>query len=206
MQISVRPATTPFRAPTGTSSTEATRTLAKPRLQLRLDQLTRLLEGDAVEDLAEKALHEHPLGRPRRDAPGLQIEQVVGVDRSDRGAVSASDVVVVDLEHGNARGPRLVGEDEVSVRLVCVRASGALLDADESRVDGARHVLQRALEEQVRGGVAHLVGLQRVEVEELFAGREVDALQLRGRALSDERRFDAGLREPRAQGDVEELQ
>ena len=48
--------------------------------------------------------------------------------------------------------------------------------------------------------------LQRVEVEELLARGEVDAFQLSARARPDERGFAAALREPAAEGDVEEPQ
>src|SRR2546423_1069858 len=103
-----------------------------------------------------------------------------------RRSVRAADVVVVDLEHRDAGRLRLVREHEVAVRLIRVGARCALLDADQPRVDRACDILQRALEQQVGRGVADLVVLQRVEVEELFARREVDALQLCGGARSHE--------------------
>ena len=62
----------------------------------------------------------------------------------------------------------MVGEHEVAVCLVSVRACGALLDPDETGVDGPRCVLQGTLEQQVGARVADLVVLQRVEVEELL--------------------------------------
>src|SRR5438034_11084646 len=106
--------------PPGTSPTEAPRTIAKARLQLVLDHRSGLLERDAVEHLAEEALHEHPPRRSRGDSARLQIEQVIRVDGADGRAVRAADVVVVDLEHRNAGRLRLVGKHEVAVRLVGV--------------------------------------------------------------------------------------
>src|SRR5437899_12290957 len=117
------------------------------------------------------------------------------IDRTDGGAVRAAHVVVVDLEHGNRRRLGVVGEDEVSVRLVGIRTRRALLDPNEAGVNGARDVLQRALEQQVGTGIADLVVLERVEVEELLARREVDRLQLRLRSLALKRRLNPSLRE-----------
>ena len=81
-----------------------------------------------------------------------------------------------------------------------------LLDPDQSRVHRARDVLQRAFEEQVRAGVADSVVLERVEVEELVAGREIDRLELGVRALAGERSFDARFGEAAAKRDVEKTQ
>src|SRR5438093_6295006 len=175
-QISVWSTSTGLSVPSGISPTEATRTLAKARLQLVLDHRARLLERDAVEHLAEEALHEHPPRRSRGDSARLQIEQVVRVDRPDRRAVRTADVVIVDLEHRDAGRLRLVGKHEVAVRLVGVRSRRSLLDADEAGVHSARHVLQRALEQQIGRCVADLMVLQRMKVEELLARGEVDAL------------------------------
>src|SRR5215472_14297398 len=168
-QISWPSAMTPFTVSIGTSSTDATRCLANPRLQLCLDHRARVRERDAVEHVAEEALDKHPLGGQLWDAPRAEVKEVLGVDRSDGRAVRAADVVVVDLEHRDRGRLGLVAQDEVSIRLVRVRAGGVLLDPDQPRVDRARHVLKRALEEQVGPRVADSMVLQGVEVEELLA-------------------------------------
>src|ERR1700704_6210624 len=116
---------------TGTSSTDATRTLAKACLKLRLDQLARLLEGDPLQDLAEEALHDHPLRGGLWDAARLQVEHAHRVDGADCGAVRAAHVVVVDLEHRDGGRLRVLGEHEVAVRLVGIGACRALLDPDK---------------------------------------------------------------------------
>src|ERR1051326_5527530 len=148
---------TPLRAPTGTSSTVATRTLANAGLQLCFDELTRVLEGDAVEHVAEESLDQHSLRGHLRDAARAQVEQVVRIDRADGRAMGAAHVVAVDLEHGDGGGLRLVAQDEIAVRLVRVRARGVLLDANEAGVDGARVVLQRPFEEEVAACVPDLM-------------------------------------------------
>src|SRR5438309_4928789 len=128
------------------------------------------------------------------------------IDWTDGGAVRAAHVVVVDLEHGNRSRLGVVGEDEVSVRLVSVGPRGSLLDADQAGINRARDVLQRPLEQQVGAGVADLMILERVKVEELLARRKIDRLQLRLSALALQRRLDACLREASAERDVEEPQ
>src|SRR5256885_6207357 len=112
----------------GTSSTEATRWLANAGLQLRLHEVAGVLEGDAVEDVAEETLDEHPLSRLFGDAARLQVEEVLRVDGAHRRPVSAAHIVVVDLQHRDRGRLRLVGEDKVAVRLVGIRARGVLFD------------------------------------------------------------------------------
>ena len=118
--------------------------------------------------------------------------------------MGAADVVVVDLEHWDRGRLGLVAEHQVAVGLVGVGARRALLDPDQPGVDRASGVLQRALEEKVAGGVADLVVLEGVEVEELVAGGEVDALQLRRRARPLEVGLAADLGEAAAEGHVED--
>src|SRR5260370_38922925 len=114
----MRPASTLFSDSAGTSTTDATRYLAKTRLELGLDQFPRVLERDPLEDLAEESLHDHPLGGRRGDSARLEIEHRYGVDRAHGSAVSASHVVVVDLEHRVGARLGMFGEYPVVVGLV----------------------------------------------------------------------------------------
>src|ERR1700687_36240 len=114
------PASTRFMESSGSSSTEATRYLAKTSLQLGLDEGACVIERDPVEHVAEEALHEHALGCLLRNPTRAQVEHVLGVDRSDCRAVRAAAVVVVDLEHGDRGRLGVVGQDEVAVGLVGV--------------------------------------------------------------------------------------
>src|SRR5713226_10546126 len=152
--MGVRPASTLFNVSAGTSTTEATRNLAKARLQLGLDQPTRVLEWDPLEDGAEEALHDHPLGRGLGDAARAQVEEMLWIDWADRGSMRAAHFVVVDLEHGDRCRLRMIREHKVPVGLVCVRVGRALLDSDEPCVNSSCHVLQRAFEEKVGPRVA----------------------------------------------------
>src|SRR3982751_3140391 len=80
------------------------------------------------------------------------------------------------------------------------------LNPDKARVDGPRHVLQRALEEEVATRVADPVVLERVEVEELLSRAEVDRFELRAGPFTSKRGLDSGLRELAAEGHVEQAQ
>src|SRR5260370_18417816 len=111
-QTGVRPASTCFMVSSGSSSVDATRWLANARLQLGLDELPRVLERDALEDVAEESLYEHPLGGRLGDAARAEVEHVLWVDRADCGAVGAAHVVVVDLEHRDRRRFGLVRRSE----------------------------------------------------------------------------------------------
>src|SRR5438477_182529 len=71
----------------GSSLVEATRcwvTLLNPGGQFLIDRLSDLGDRNPVEDLPEKALDQHPLGHGMRDAPALEIEEVLGIHRTDR--------------------------------------------------------------------------------------------------------------------------
>src|SRR4029079_5436217 len=62
-------------------------------------------DGQLVEHLVEEAEHDEPLGDLGRDAAALEVEALVGVDRSDRRGVAAAHVVGLDLEVRDALGP-----------------------------------------------------------------------------------------------------
>src|SRR5207302_11027445 len=82
-QTSTPSQTTCFRESTGSSSVRATlHLLPKPGLQLLLHEVPRLFEGDAVDDLAEEALDDHPGGGRGGDASALQVPQAHRVHRA----------------------------------------------------------------------------------------------------------------------------
>src|SRR6202022_1490387 len=87
----------------GSSPVEATRcrALFNPGGQFLLDRLANLGDREPVEDLAKKPLDQHPLGDGMRDAPTLEIEEVLRVDWTHgRAMAAAQDVVVEDFENG----------------------------------------------------------------------------------------------------------
>jgi hypothetical protein len=88
-----------------------------------------------------------------------------------------------DLEARDAVGARLVGEQQVAVRLVGVGALRILGDLDESLVHAAGAVLQAALDQQVAGRVRLQVALERVQVEVLPGVAEHEPVHERARAL-----------------------
>src|SRR5438552_18662858 len=97
--MGVAPASTRLIVSSGSSCTDATRWLANSRVQLGLVQLARVLERDAVEHVAEELLDQHPLGGRQGDAARVQVEEVLGIDRSNCRAMRAAYFVVVDLQH-----------------------------------------------------------------------------------------------------------
>src|SRR5438132_8567191 len=167
-QTGVPPASTCFIESVGTSSTDAMRWLANPRLQLRLHELARMLERDSIQHVAEESLDEHPLGGGFGDAARAEVEEMLWIDGPDGRSVRAANVVVVDLEHRDRGRLRLVGKHKVAVGLVGVRPRRVLRDPDQARIHRARDVLQSAFEQQVGARVAHAVVLQRMKVEELI--------------------------------------
>src|SRR5438309_12122851 len=106
----------------GSSPVEATRcrvTLVNPGGQFLLDRLTNLGDRKPIENLAKEPLDQHPLGDRMRDAPALEIEEVLRVDRTHgRAMAAAQDVVVQDLENRFRGGLCLLGEQQVAIGLV----------------------------------------------------------------------------------------
>src|SRR2546421_2121801 len=106
----------------GSSLVEATRcwvTLLNPRGQFLIDRLSNLGDRNPVQDLPEKPLDQHPLGHGMRDAPALEIEEVLGIHRTDGRAVTAAqDVVVEDLQDRLRSCLRLLRQQKVAICLV----------------------------------------------------------------------------------------
>src|SRR5258708_26779769 len=117
----------------GSSLVAATRsrtTLVNPGGQFLLDRLSNLGDRKPIEDLPKKPLDQHPLGDGMRDAPALQVEEVLRVHRTDGRAVTATqDVVVQDLEDGPRGCLRLLREEQVTGGLVGGTAARLRLDA-----------------------------------------------------------------------------
>src|SRR5260370_17502723 len=89
-QTGVRPASTCFMVSIGSSSVDATRWLANARLQLGLDELPRVLERDALEDVAEESLYEHPLAGRLGEAALAEAQHVPLLARPDSVAAAAA--------------------------------------------------------------------------------------------------------------------
>jgi hypothetical protein len=106
----------------------------------------------------------------------------------DGRAVRAAHVVGEDLEARDAVGTRQVGEQQVAVRLVGVRALRPFRHLDQPLVDAAGAVLQAALDQQVAGRVRLQVPLQRVKVEVLAGVAEHEAVHERARPGQPDRR------------------
>src|SRR5690606_27661146 len=134
------------------------------------------------------------------------VGQLLLVELTDGGGVRAAHVVGLDLEVGQRR--RLCGlrEQQVTVRLVRVRALRLREDLDESAEDGLRLVVETALVAQVAGGVRYAVLLAGEVVEVLPALAEVQAEHVAARARSLERSVEVYARDIAAQVHHERIQ
>src|SRR5918996_1267095 len=182
------------------------RSPAPSPLQLGLDgplqALADLGQRDPVEDLAEEAVHDQPLGLGVRDPPALEVEQRVLVDRPDTGGVAAPHRVVrQDLQVRHRVGLSAVGQQHVAVRLVRVHAVGVLLDDHGAGIHGARRVAERPLVQEVAGGLVPDMVLDRAVVEVLVAVTEVHAEHLAGAAVALEHGLGLGSGQARPQRD-----
>src|ERR1700737_2423951 len=138
----------------GSSAVEATRcraTLFNPGGQFLLDRFSNLGDREPLEDLAKESLYQHPLGNGMRDAPSLEIEEVLWVNRTHRRTVTAAQDVVVQYLENRLRGClRLVREQQVAVGLVGRTAPRLRFDANHPDVHALRPIAQRSLEQHVR--------------------------------------------------------
>ena len=131
------------------------------------------------------------LGDLGPDAPALEEEALLGIDRTDGARMAALDVVGLDLEVRHRLGPRVVGQLDDPVGLVRVRALAFVVDTDHAGVDGVGTVVERPLEQQVGRGVARFVRLEGAEVVHLVAVAEVQGRHAAGGATADEAAVEA---------------
>src|SRR5205823_14256934 len=106
----------------GSSLVGATRcwvTLLNPRGKFLIDRLSNQCDRNPVEDLPEKPLNQHPLGHGVRDAPALEIKEVLGVHRTDgRAMTAAQDVLVEDLQAWLRGSLRVRPQQQVALGLI----------------------------------------------------------------------------------------
>ena len=94
-------------------------------------------------------------------------------------------------------------KDQVAVALVGIGLLCVLMDLDNAHVDAAGPVLERAVEQQVAETVRLAVDLQRLVVDMLAAGREVDAQQFGVRSLIHHVKVEEGLGQAAAPTDLD---
>src|ERR1700736_3984326 len=86
----------------GKSPVAATRclvTLLNAGSQFQLHNITYLADRYAVQHLPEKPLDQHPLGDRMGNSSALEVEEVLGVHRTDgRPMAATQDVIVQNLE------------------------------------------------------------------------------------------------------------
>ena len=80
-------------------------------------------DADPLDDVGEEAAHDEAAGLVLGDAARLQVEQLQVVEAAGGAGVSgAGDVAGLDLQVGHRVGPRAVGQQQVAVHLVGLRA------------------------------------------------------------------------------------
>ncbi len=94
--------------------------------------LAHRFTADALDDFAGEGVDQHPPRRFRPDAAGAQIENGFLVQLADGRAVRAFHVVGVNLQLRLGVGRRVVGEQQILVRLLGV----GLLRARAGRESG----------------------------------------------------------------------
>ena len=161
--------------------------------------------GDAnlVDQLGEEAAHDEATGLGLGNAAAHQVEELLVVEAAGRGGVArALDLAVLDLEVGHGVGLGALGQHEVAVQLVGVRAVCGL--ADQAVADPHR-VRVLALQGTLVGDAREALGLGVVHedavLEVLAAVHEVDAQHVQLGARAAEVRVGAQAHEVAAEGD-----
>jgi hypothetical protein len=151
-----------------------------------LEAFAHPFEGDALHDGVEKAFNQDTFGIFGRDATTLEIKQRFLFQLADRGPMRAAHIIGQDFQPGDRIGPGLVAQHQVAIGLVAIGFLRARRDVNHPLPDGAAFAFERALEEQVAGGVGGQVVLLGVMVEVLGAVGEVETGHATRRALADQ--------------------
>src|SRR4051794_7457168 len=142
------------------------------------------VDADELDDVGEEAAHHEAAGGLGVDAARAEVEQLLVVEPAGRaGVTGADDLAGLDLQVRHGVGAGAVGEHQVAVELVGLRARGRRTNADVADPDRARLLaLQRALVLDVAAAVRD--GVVDPEPVLLVLGLvgEVDAEELRGAA------------------------
>ena len=131
--------------------------------------------SQALHDLLEVALHQHPHGLGAGDAASHHVEDLVLVELADRPAVGGGHAVGLDDQRRDRVALGLLGEQHLVRLQVGVALLGVRDDVDQPLVRGARVAREGALPDGVAGGVALLVLVGGEQVEVLVALGEVEA-------------------------------
>src|SRR3954469_3120543 len=134
-------------------------------------------DADALDDVGEEAADDEAPGLVLGNAAGLQVEQLQVVEAAGgAGVAGAGDVAGLDLEVGHRVGAGAVGQQQVAVHLVGLRAGRRRADTDVADPHGAgRLAEQRVLVEDVGRAVRGTVVDEQPALEVLRVTGEADA-------------------------------
>src|SRR3954447_2934292 len=138
---------------------------------------------DAVHNVLREGVGQQTASVTLVDAARLHVEQRLGVELADGGAVGAFDVVGPDLKLGLGVDDGLVGQHEVLVGLLGVGLLRILANNDAAVEDRGCLAVQNALVQLVAVGVRLGVVDRGVIVDVLRAVNDVEAVERRFRAV-----------------------
>src|ERR1051326_9586857 len=117
------------------------------------ERISQVRNLDAVDDILGERVDQEAARLVLADAAGPQIEERLGVQLADGGAVGAAHVVGENLQLGFGIDDRVVGEDQVLVGLLGIGLLGVLADNDAAVENRVGFAVQNPLVEFVAGAV-----------------------------------------------------
>lgn len=134
-------------------------------------------DGNAVEHFLKEALDDHSFSLGPGKAAGHQIEDVLVLDLCGGGRMRTSNIVGLDFQARYAVGAGAAIQDQIAVALEGVSLLCAGQHFDDAHVDAASAMFEGTIEQQVTEAVGNAVQLQRLVVNVLAAGGEVEPQQ-----------------------------
>ena len=131
----------------------------------------------AFDDFAGKGVNQHPPRGLFRDAARAQVKDALVVQLADGRAVRAFHVVGVNFQLGLGVGGRVIGKQQVFVRLLGVGLLRDGVDEDPPVKNALRFVIENAVEIFMAGAMRLGVFDDHVMVGELVATRQVKPVQ-----------------------------
>ncbi len=183
------------------ASSRHQRILLQPVPDNLVHLLARRRVTDAVNDLAREGVDQHPPRRLQADAPRAQVKNGFVVQLPDRRAVRAFHVVRVNLQLRLGVHRRVLGEQQVFVRLLGVGLLRVGPHQDAAVENALRTPVQDAVVIFVAVAMRFGVLDDHVVVRQLVVPRQVKPVQHAFHAFVRQAGADVVARKPRAGGD-----
>ena len=167
-----------------------------PVLDRAFQQGARALVLDRVHRLGQERADQDRARRLLRDAAAAQVEQLVGVQLADRGAVAAFHVVGINLELRLAVDLGVAAEQQRLVHLIAVGLLRDPRDLDPALEHAAGAVGQHVLDRLARSATGRVVRDHGGDVAMLLAAEELRAVQVHRGVGAEQAGVDLGASEP----------